>query len=418
MTDQPRTAGFSTLAIHAGTSRQGGIGAIPIHQAADSLDDEGDHATASFGASDDVLGNPANTLLEERVAALEGGSAALALASGRAARLLALQALLRPGDEFIAARRRPGGSIDRFEHAFTSFGWVVKWADPSRPDAFVDALTEKTKAIVCESLADYDGAPTDLEAVATLARRAHIPLIVDNTLATPYLVRPFEHGADVVLHAATTFLGCHGTSTGGLIVDGGSFDWLGDDRYPGLSQPAPGHGGLVIGETYGNFAFVTACRVLGLRDLGPTLSPVDAFTILNGVETLPLRMRQHCDNALAVARALERHGGVEWVRYAGLPDDPGHTLARRHCPKGAGAVLSFGLRGGAEACVNLVRRLKLFSHAATLGGTRSLVFHPASRPAAAVRLGRDGPGGNLLRLCVGLEDAEDIIADLDQALGG
>ena len=414
MTDQPRAAGFSTLAIHAGTSRRGGMRATPIHQAADVLDDESYHAT-SFGACDDVGSDPANILLEERVATLEGGSAALALASGPAARLLALQALLRPGDEFIVARRRPGGSIDRLEHAFTSFGWVVRWADPTRPEAFVDALSEKTRAILCESLADCDGAPTDLEAVATLARRARLPLIVDNTLATPYLVRPFEHGADVVLHAATAFLGGPGTSTGGLIVDGGSFDWLGDDRYFGLSQPAPGHGGVVIGETYGNFAFVTACRVLGLRDLGPALSPADACTILNGIETLPLRMRQHCDNALAVARALERHRRVEWVRYAGLPEDPGHALARRYCPKGAGAVLSVALQGGTEACVGFVRRLKLFSCAASPGGTRSLVFHPASHPGVASQLGRDG---NLLRLSIGLEDAEDIIADLDQALAG
>ena len=416
MTDQPRAAGFSTLAIHAGTSRQGGMRATAIHQAAGVLDDEGDQACSLFGASDDVATHPANTLLEERVAALEGGSAALALASGPAARVLALQALLRPGDEVIVARRRPGGSIDRFEHAFTNFGWGVKWADPARLETVLDALSEKTKAILCESLDDFDGAPTDLEAVATLARRARLPLIVDNTLATPYLVRPFEHGADVVLHAATPFLGGPGTATGGLIVDGGSFDWLGDDRYPGLSQPSPGHGGVVIGETYGNFAFVTACRVLGLRDLGPTLSPADAFTILNGIETHPLRMRQHCDNALAVAHALERHRKVEWVRYAGLPDDPGHALARRHCPRGAGAVLSFALEGGTQACDGLVRRLKLFSCAASLGGTRSLVFHPASHPGAAAQLGRDGVDGNLLRLSVGLEDAEDIIADLDQAL--
>ena len=417
MTDQPRAAGFSTLAIHAGTSRRGGMRAAPIHRAADIVDDEGDHATL-FGACDDVVGDHANILLEERVATLEGGSAALALASGPAARLLALQALLRPGDEFIAARRRSGGSVDRFEHALTSFGWVVRWADPTRPEAFVDALSERTRAILCDSLADFDGAFTDLEAVATLARRARLPLIVDNTLATPYLVRPFEHGADVVLHAAAAFLGGPGTSTGGLIVDGGSFDWMGDDRYPGLSQPAPGHGGVVIGETYGNFAFVTACRMLGLRDLGPTLSPADAFTILNGIETLPLRMRQHCDNALAVARALERHRRVEWVRYAGLSDDPGHALVRRHCPKGAGAVLSFALNGGTEACVGLIQRLRLFSYAASLGGTRSLVFHPASHPGAAAQLGRDGLDGNLLRLSIGLEDAEDTIADLDQALAG
>ncbi len=418
MTDQPRAVGFSTLAIHAGT-RHGGGGPTAIDRTADFIGHD-DGSVPRF----DALGGPCASkavpiaLLEERVAALEGGSAALALASGRAARLLALQALLRPGDEFIAARRRPGGPNDRTDHAFASFGWVVRWADPARPDAFVDALTEKTKAIVCESIADPDGTIVDLESVATLARRARLPLIVDNTLATPYLVRPIEQGADVVLHAAGKFLGGPGTTAGGLIVDGGSFDWAGDDRYPALSRPAPGHGGLVIGETYGNFAFVTACRVLGLRDLGPTLSPADAATILSGIETLPLRMRQHCENALAVARALQGHAAVASVRYAGLPDDPGHALASRRCPKGVGAILGFALKGGADACFDLVRRLKLIARGAGTGGARSLVLHPASRSnGAAGRYAQGGPG-DLLRLSVGLEDADDIIADLYQALGG
>ena len=414
MTDQPRPVGFSTLAIHAGTRRHGGGPlATPVDRTADLIGHDRDDHAAAYGF--DVPGadaSPVTTLLEERVAALEGGTAALAVASGRAARLLALQALLRPGDEFIAARRRPGGVVDGLDHMVASFGWRVRWADPARPEAFVDALSERTRAITCASIADGDGTPADLDAIATLARRARLPLIVDNTLATPYLVRPFEHGADVVLHGATAFLG-HGASTGGLIVDGGSFDWTGDERYPALSRPSPGHGGLVIGETYGNFAFATACRVLGLRDLGATLSPAEASLILGGIETLPLRMRQHCESALAVARRLRGHGAVAWVRYAGLPDDPSHALAQRRCPKGAGAVLSFGLNGGPGAGVALVRRLKLISPGAAIGGTRSLVLHPVQ---SAPRTGHDAPGGDTLRLSVGLEDADDIIADLEQAL--
>ena len=412
MTDQPRAAGFSTLAIHAGARRHGGTGvlAASAYRTMDSGDDR-DHAATLFDAPRGALADPANTLLEERVAALEGGSAALALASGQAARFLALQALLRPGDEFIVARRRSADPIDRLDHAFARFGWGVNWVDPARPDALLDALSEKTRAIVCGSIADADGAVTDLEAIAILARRARVPLIVDNTLATPYLVRPLEHGADIVLHSATEFLGGHGASSGGVIIDGGSFDWLADDRYPGLSRPSPGHGGVVLGETYGNFAFVTACRVLGLLDLGPVLTPHNASLILNGIETLPLRMRQHCENALAVARYLQRHEAVEWVRYAGLPDDPGHALARRRCPRGTGAVLSFGLKGGTDACVALVRRLRLLTHAASVGGARSLIFHPADASYPP-------EGGGLLRLSVGLEDADDIVADLGQALRG
>ena len=411
MTDQPRTVGFSTLAIHAGTRRTGsGPLATLLDRTADFIGHD-EAAATLFDAPHDT--GTANILLEERVAALEGGSAALALASGRAARLLALQALLRPGDEIVAVRGRSGGPLDRFDQIFASFGWAVKWADPARPEAFVDALSERTRAIVCESIADPDGTLIDLEAVATLARRARLPLIVDNTLATPYLVRPIERGADIVLHAATKFLGGPGGAAGGLIVDGGSFDWSGDERYPALSRPAPGHGGLVIGETYGNFAFVTACRILGLRDLGPALSPADASAILGGIETLPLRMRQHCENALAVARSLQRHGAVAWVRYAGLADDPGHVLAQRRCPKGAGAILCFGLKGGADACFDLIRHLKLIARATGTGGTRSLILYPAG---AARRSGHGVPGGDVLSLSVGLEDADDIIADLYQAL--
>ena len=365
--------------------------------------------------------NPTNAVLEERVAALEGGSAALAVASGHAAQLLVFQTLLQPGDEFIASRRLYGGSINQFSHAFKSFGWQVKWADPEKPETFVEALSDKTKAIFIESIANPGGTVTDIEAIAAVARRARIPFIVDNTLATPYLVRPFEHGADIIVHSATKFLGGHGNSIGGVIVDGGSFEWVKDERFPALSQPQASYGGMVIGETFGNFAFAIACRVLGLRDLGPALSPFNAFLILTGIETLPLRMQRHCDNALTVAQHLASHHAVAWVNYAGLEGNPGHALARRYCPKGAGAVFTFGLAGGYDAGTVLVKRLKLFSHLANVGDTRSLVIHPAStthRQLADDQKVAAGAGPDVVRVSIGLEDAADIIADLDQALAG
>ena len=280
-------------------------------------------------------------------------------------------------------------------------------------------MTEKTKAIFIESIANPGGVITDIAAIAAVAKKARIPLIVDNTLASPYLVRPFEHGADIVVHSATKFLGGHGNSIGGLIVDGGSFDWLADKRYPALSEPRPDYNGMVLGETFGNFAFAIAARVLGLRDLGPALSPFNAFLILTGIETLPLRMQRHCDNALEVARFLSKHPAVVRVSYPGLPDDPYHGLAQRYCPKGAGAVFTIGLKGGYDAGVALVSKLKLFSHLANVGDTRSLVIHPASTTHRQLTDDQRlvaGAGPDTVRLSIGIEDARDLIADLDQAL--
>ena len=428
MNEQPKGSGFSTLAIHAGAAPDPTTKAraTPIYQTTSFVFDDVDHAASLFGlqAFGNIysrITNPTCAVLEERIAALEGGTAALAVASGHAAQLVTFQALLQPGDEFVASRRLYGGSINQFNHAFKSFGWQVKWADPEKPESFVEALSDKTKAIFIESIANPGGYVTDIAAIAAVARRARVPLIVDNTLASPYLVRPFEHGADIVLHSATKFLGGHGNSIGGLIVDGGTFDWVGDARYPMLSQPSPSYGGMVIADTFGNFAFAIACRVLGLRDLGPALSPFNAFLILNGIETLPLRMQKHCDNALAVAQHLTRHHAVKWVHYAGLDDDPGHALARHYCPKGAGAVFTFGLAGGYDAGTALVKKLKLFSHLANVGDTRSLVIHPAStthRQLADEQKLSAGAGPDVVRVSIGLEDAADIIADLDQALAG
>ena len=424
MTD--RQPGFATLAIHAGATPDPATGAraTPIYQTTSFVFDDVDHAASLFGlqAFGNIysrIGNPTCAVLEERVAALEGGTAALAVASGHAAEFLTMHALMQPGDEFIAARKLYGGSINQFNHSYKNFGWNVVWADSDEPATFEAAVTERTKAIFVESIANPGGVVVDLAAIADIAKRHRIPFIVDNTMATPYLIRPFEHGADIVVHSATKFLGGHGNSIGGLIVDGGSFNWMGDERYPMLSKPRPEYGGMVLGETFGNFAFAIATRVLGLRDMGPALSPFNAFMILTGIETLPLRMQRHCDSTLTVAQHLAGHPGVAWVGYPGLPGDKYHELARRYTPKGAGAVFTFGVEGGYEAGVKLVSKLKLFSHLANIGDTRSLVIHPAStthRQLSDPQKVAAGAGPEVVRLSIGLEDTEDLIADLDQAL--
>jgi O-acetylhomoserine (thiol)-lyase len=397
----------------------------PIYQTSSFVFDDVDHAASLFGlqAFGNIytrIGNPTNAVLEERVAALEGGTAALAVASGHAAEFLTFHCLLQPGDEFIAAKKLYGGSINQFNNAYKNFGWNVVWADSDDPASFEAAITERTKAIFIESIANPGGVIVDIEAISRIARKANIPLIVDNTMASPYLIKPFEFGADIVIHSATKFLGGHGNSIGGLLVDGGSFNWVGDKRYPMLSAPRPEYNGMVLGETFGNFAFAIAARVLSLRDLGPALSPFNAFLLLTGIETLPLRMQRHCDNALAVATHLSKHPAVSWVNYPGLPGDRYHELAKRYSPKGAGAVFTIGLKGGYAAGVKLVSNLKLFSHLANIGDTRSLVIHPAStthKQLTDAQKSAAGAGPEVVRLSVGIEDVADIIADLDQALG-
>ena len=421
-----RVPGFNTLAIHAGAAPDAATGAraTPIYQTTSFVFDDVDHAASLFGlqAFGNIytrIGNPTNAVLEERVAALEGGTAALAVASGHAAEFLAMHALMQPGDEFVAANKLYGGSINQFNHSYKNFGWTVVWADADDAASFEAAVTERTKAIFIESIANPGGVIVDIEAIAKVAQRHRIPLIVDNTMATPYLMRPFEYGADLVIHSATKFLGGHGNSIAGLVVDGGRFKWVGDDRYPMLSKPRPEYGGMVLGETFGDFAFAIACRVLGLRDLGPALSPFNAFLILQGIETLPLRMQRQSDTALTVATHLHGHEHVSWVSYPGLPSDRYHNLAKHYCPKGSGAVFTFGLKGGYEAGVKLVSNLKLFSHLANIGDTRSLVIHPAStthRQLTEAQQMTAGAGPEVVRLSIGLEDPADIMADLDQAL--
>ncbi len=423
---EDRVPGFATLAVHAGAQPDPTTGAriTPIYQTTGYVFNDAEHAASLFGLQ--AFGNiytrimsPTSGVIEERMAALEGGTAGLAVASGHAAQLVTLHAMMSPGDEFIAAGQLYGGSINQFNHSFKSFGWNVKWADIDDIESFERAVSPKTKAIFVESIANPGGVITDIEAVAAVAKRAGVPLIVDNTLATPYLCKPLDYGADIVLHSMTKFIGGHGNSIGGMIVDGGKFNWMASDRYPMLSQPRPEYNGMVLGETFGNFAFAIACRVLGLRDLGPAISPFNSFLILTGSETLPLRMQRHSDNAKAVAEYLVGHPKVTWVSYAGLAGDRYNKLAQKYCPKGAGAVLTFGVEGGAEAGIKVVAEVELFSHLANLGDTRSLIIHPWSTTHSQLteeQRKAAGAGPEMIRLSVGIEDVADIIADLDQAL--
>lgn len=421
-----RTPGFETLAIHAGAKPDPATGAraTPIYQTTAYVFDDADHAASLFGlqAFGNIytrIMNPTQAVLEERVAALEGGTAALALASGHAAQLIAFHAMMRPGENFVAAKKLYGGSINQFGHSFKSFGWEVRWADVDDISTFEAQIDDKTKAIFCESLANPLGTFVDLEALGNVARKHGIPLIVDNTMATPYLIQPIEHGADIVLHSLTKFIGGHGNSMGGIIVDGGTFDWSKSGNYPMLSEPRDEYGGIVLHETFGNFAFAIACRVLGLRDLGPAISPFNAFQIATGCETLPLRMQRHCDNAQKVAEWLSQQPQVAWVSYPGLPGDPNHALMKKYSPKGAGSVFSFGMKGGYEAGVKFVEGLEMISHLANLGDAKSLVIHPAStthRQLTDEQKVAAGAGPDTVRLSIGIENADDIIADMAQAM--
>lgn len=417
--------GFDTLAVHAGAQPDPATGAraTPIYQTTAFVFEDADHAAALFNLQ--VFGNiysrimnPTNAVLEERVAALENGRAALSCASGHAAQLLALHTLMGPGDNIAAARQLYGGSINQFSQGFAKFDWHANWADAKNPDSFKAAINERTKAVFVESIANPGGIITDIEKVAKIAHDAGVPLIVDNTLASPYLIRPIEWGADIVLHSATKFLGGHGNSMAGIIVDSGKFDW-GSGKYPSLSEPCPSYHGMRLWETFGDMAYAIACRVLGLRDLGPALSPMNAFLVQTGIETLPLRVQKHCDNALAVARWLKANDKIGWVNYAGLEDNDSYALHKKYCPKGAGSVFTFGLKGGYEAGMKLVNSVRLFSHLANIGDTRSLIIHPAStthRQLSDEDRAKAGAGNDVVRLSIGIEDVADIIADLEQAL--
>ena len=423
----PRAPAFETRAVHAGASPDPTTGArnTPIFQTTAYVFDDVDHAASlfnlqSFGYIYSRITNPTVAVLEERVASLEGGRGAVAAASGHAAQLLAFFTLMEPGAEFVASRNLYGGSITQFTHTFRKFGWTCHFVDPTDPENFRRALTAKCRAIFLEVLANPGGIVVDLEPVAAIAREAGIPLIVDNTMATPFLCRPFEWGADIVIHSTTKFLCGHGTSMGGVVVESGRFDWVKNaDRFPGMTQPDPAYHGLTFAETFGDFGFTVKTRAVGLRDLGPTMAPMNAFLTLTGIETLHVRMERHCANAERVAEFLEAHPAVAWVSYAGLASSPYRALAKKYLPRGAGSVFTFGVKGGYESGVKVVEGVELFSHLANIGDTRSLIIHPAStthRQLTAEQQVRAGAGPDVIRLSIGLEHADDLIADLRQAL--
>jgi O-acetylhomoserine (thiol)-lyase len=422
-----RKPGFETLSVHAGAAPDPVTGArmTPIYQTTSYVFDDVDHAASLFnlqvpGFIYSRLTNPTVSVLEERMASLEGGRGATATSSGHAAQILALYPLMGPGDDFVASSKLYGGSINQFGNAIKKFGWNVTFVDPDDPENFRQAIGEKTKAIFLENLANPGGVVVDIEPIAKIAHAAGIPLIVDNTLATPFLSRPIEFGADLVVHSTTKFLSGNGTAVGGVVIDSGNFDWLQNGKFPSLSRPEPGYHGLTFAETFGDLAFTLYSHAVTLRDLGPSQSPFNAWLTLLGIETLPLRVERQSANALVVAQWLERHPAVSWVSHAGLESSPYKALREKYLPKGAGAVFTFGLKGGYEAGVKLVEGVNLVSHLANIGDTRSLILHPAStthRQLTDEQQIAAGAGPDVVRLSIGIETVEDVIADLEQALG-
>lgn len=417
---------LDTLAIHAGTAPDPTTKAriTPIYQTASYVFDDVDHASRLFNLQEfgniyTRIMNPTNGALEGKIAALEGGQAALAVASGHAAQFLTFHTLMEPGCEIVAAKKLYGGSLNQLGQSFRKMAWHTHFVDADNADNVAAAITDKTRAVFIESLANPGGVVQDIEAIAKVAHDAGVPLIVDNTMATPILCRPIDYGADIVVHSTTKFLNGHGNAIGGVIVDAGSFDWAKGGNYPALSEPNASYHGLTFTEAFGNLAFILATRTLGLRDLGPAMAPMNAFLALTGMETLALRMERHCNNALALAEWLKDHPKVDWVSYAGLPDDPYHALAQHYLGGKGGAVFTFGLKGGYDAGTKLVSSVKLFSHLANLGDTRSLIIHPASTTHSQLEgdeLVAAGAGPDVVRVSVGIEHIDDIIADLAQAL--
>lgn len=426
MPDQTeRELGFNTRALHAGQEPDPATNAraVPIYQTTSYVFNDSDHAASLFALQEfgniyTRIMNPTNAVFEERMASLEGGVGALATASGQAAQLLAISSLCQPGDEIVSSATLYGGTYTQFDTTFRRFGYDTKFVNPDELDNFRRALTDKTKLVYVETIANPRMNVIDIEGVAQIAHEAGVPLVIDNTFATPYLCKPIEFGADIVLHSATKFIGGHGTSIGGVIVDSGRFDWN-NGQFPMLSQPSPGYHGLVFTETFGNLAFILKCRVEGLRDLGPCMAPLNSFLFLQGLETLGLRMERHCANSLAVARHLQAHELVTWVNHADLEDSPYRANAQKYLPQGQGAIFTFGLKGGKEAGRKFIDSLQLFSHLANVGDAKSLVIHPATTTHQQLSDSDQAAAGitpDMVRLSIGLEDVEDLIWDLDQAL--
>lgn len=424
MTQQPWS--LDTMAVHAGQeidpttmSR-----AVPIYQTTSYGFKDTDHAAnlfalKEFGNIYSRIMNPTADVFEKRIAMLEGAPAALAVASGQAAITYSILNIAGAGDEIVSASSLYGGTYNLFAHTLAKLGITVRFVDPTDPESFRAAINDKTKALFVESVGNPRGDIMDLRAIADIAHANGVPLIVDNTLPSPYLLRPIEHGADIVVHSATKFIGGHGTSIGGVIVDAGTFDWKASGKFPGLVEPDPSYHGVVYTEAVGPIAFIIKARVQLLRDMGAALSPFNAFLLLQGLETLHLRMERHSANALAVAKFLEAHAAVESVNYAGLESHPSHALAKRYMPKGVGAILTFEVKGGIEAGKRLINAVKLFSHLANVGDSKSLIIHPASTTHSQLEgaeLASTGVTPGMVRLSVGTEGIEDIIADLEQAL--
>lgn len=426
MTDHLETPHLETMAVHAGTEPDPTTNAriTPIYQTASYVFDDVDHAADLFNL--DAFGNiytrimnPTNGALEGKIAAMEGGVGALAVASGHAAQIIVFHVLMDPGAHIVAAKKLYGGSLNQLAHSVKKFGWNVTFVDADNMDEVRDAITDDTRCVFIESLANPGGVVQDIEAIADIAHEAGIPLVVDNTMASPMLCRPIEHGADIVVESGTKFLGGHGNSVAGLIVDSGKFDWTKSPKYAFLNQPNPSYHGKVFTDAFGPMAFILAARALSLRDLGPALAPQNAFYILTGMETLALRMERHCENALKMAQWLQGRDEVSWVSYAGLPDNEYHALAQKYLGGKGGAVFTFGLKGGYDAGRKLVEAVKLFSHLANIGDTRSLIIHPASTTHSQLsgdELVAAGAGPDVVRLSVGIEHIDDIIADMQQAL--
>ena len=419
-----RQLGFATKSLHAGhTPDKASLArAVPIYQTTSYVFEDSSHAAAlfalqQFGNIYTRIMNPTTDVFEQRVAALEGGIAGLATSSGQAAQFLAISSLMEQGDELVAASTLYGGTYTQFDVSFRRIGINVKFVEPDDPENFRKAITPRTRALYGETIANPRMNVLDIEKVAAIAHAAGVPLIIDNTMASPYLCRPIEHGADIVVHSATKLLGGHGTSIGGIIVDSGNFPW--SDMYPAITQPSPGYHGMKFSEVFGALAYIIKVRVEGLRDFGPSMSPFNSFLFIQGIETLPYRMEAHSRNALAVAEWLGTNPAVTWVKFPGLKSSPYYALSKKYLPNGQGSVVTFGIKGGAEAGRKLIDSVKIFSHLANLGDAKSLIIHPSSTTHQQLSEAQQLDAGvtpDLVRISVGIEDLDDIIWDLDQAI--
>ena len=420
-----REFGFGTLCLHAGQIPDAATGAraVPIYQTTSFVFDSAEHAASlfnlqTFGNVYSRISNPTVAVFEERMAALEDGRAALAASSGQAAQMCALLTILRQGDEIVSSSTLYGGTYSQFDVTFRQFGINTVFVNADDPENFLKAVTPKTRVIYAETMGNPQINVLDIEAVAKIAKEAGVPLVIDNTFASPYLCQPIKFGADIVIHSATKFIGGHGTTMGGVVVESGKFPW-GNGKYPMMTEPSRGYHGVIFHETFGDFGYTMKCRMETMRTLGPVLSPFSAWILLQGLEPLHVRVERHVENAMAVAKFLQDHPRVSWVNYPGLPGSKYHALAQKYLPKGSGSIMTFGIKGGMEAGVKFIEGLQFFSHLANVGDAKTLVIHPAStthRQLSEEDQTKAGVGPDMIRLSIGIEDINDILWDLDQAL--